>query len=166
MTLTVDEKLEKLNNILDEYELLNGLPRFQSRELSDEINNYLTMSIDQLEKLHPEDCANISVRLAQEAFHLQRSYNREKAQVISMETALDRRVAQYRTNYSQFIKYPLLVASVINEDEYAKKLQEVIIKATQRMDRLNFLSDRINNISHKFLSIQQAKLASLKSTGG
>ena len=46
---TVDEKLDHLNKILDEYETLSGLPRFQSSELSDEINGYLTMDTTTME---------------------------------------------------------------------------------------------------------------------
>jgi DNA-directed RNA polymerase beta' subunit len=41
-----------------------------------EINNYLSMNRDEIEKLTPEDCAQISYRLAQFGFYLQRSLNR------------------------------------------------------------------------------------------
>jgi len=163
---TLEEKIAKLNQTLDEYETLSGLPRFQSSELSDEINSYLTMPIKQLEKLHPEDCANISVRLSQQAFYIQRLYNRERSQIASMEVALNKRIAQYKNNYSQYLKHELLVASLVNEDEYSKKIQDVIVKASQRTSRLYALADKLNDLSNKFSSLQHAKITSIKNTRG
>ena len=163
---TVDEKLVRLNEILDEYETLNGLPKFQSSELGEEINGYLTMGADQMEKLHIEDCGNIAARLSQQSFHLQRAYNRERASVGSMQVALNKCVAKQIGNYSTFLKYDIIVASIVNEDEYAKTLQDIIVKATQRMNRLYSLADRLLDLSNKFLAIQRAKISIIKSTGG
>ena len=163
---TIDEKLVRLNEILDEYETLNGLPKFQSNELSEEINSYLTMSAERMEKLHIEDCGNIAARLSQQSFHLQRAYNRERANVASMQIALNKCVAKQINNYSTFWKYEIIVASVVNEDEYAKTLQDIIVRATQRMTRLYALADRLSDLSNKFLAIQRAKIAITKSTGG
>lgn len=164
-TLTADEKLQRLNKILDEYETLNGLPKFQSNELGEEINSYLTMNVDQMEKLHISDCGNIAARLSQQAFYIQRAYNRERAAVTSMQIALDKCVARQIGNYSTFIKHDLIVASVVNEDVYAKTLQDIIVRATQRMNRLYSLSNLLDNLGNKFLTIQRAKLAIIKSTG-
>lgn len=163
---TVEEKLDHLNKVLDEYETLSGLPRFQSSELSNEINNYLTMDAATMEKLHINDCGNIAARLSQQSFYLQRAYNREVAQVTSAKIAFDKCVAKEINNYSTYMKHDMMVASIVNENEYAKTLQDIIVRATQRMNRLYSLSDRMNDLSNKFLAIQRAKLATLKSTGG
>ena len=45
----------------------------------DELNRYLTMNRDDLEKLTPSDCGEIAYRLSQFVFHLQRTINREIA---------------------------------------------------------------------------------------
>ena len=61
MNKTSKEELEKWDTILDEYEQSIGLPKYQNDYLSsDELNNYLNMDRDQIEKLSPEDCAQIS----------------------------------------------------------------------------------------------------------
>ena len=163
---TVDEKIERLNSILDEYETLNGLPRFQNNELSEEINSYLTMTPERMEQLHISDCGNIAARLAQQSFHLQRAYNREKSTATSMKIALDKCIAQNINNYSTYMKYEIVVASIVNENEYANTLQTIVARATQRMNRLYGLSERLTDISNKFLAIQRAKISLLKSTGG
>ena len=162
---TIDEKMKRLDEILDEYETLNGLPRFQNSELSAEINKYLTMPSEAIEKLHPSDCANISVRLSQQSFHLQRAYNREKSTVTSMKIALDKCMAGHLNNYNTFIKYELNVAAVVNEDVYACKLQTVIARATQRMNRLYALAESLRDISNAYLNVQRVKLAIMKSVG-
>jgi len=163
---TVDEKLDHLNKILDEYETLSGLPRFQSSELSDEINGYLTMDTTTMEKLHINDCGNIAARLSQQSFYLQRAYNREVAQVTSVKVAFDKCLAQNICNYSTYMKHDMIIASIVNENEYAKTLQDIMMRATQRINRLHALSDRLSDLSNKFLAIQRAKIATLKSTGG
>jgi hypothetical protein len=163
---TVEEKLERLNQILDEYETLNGLPRFHANDLGDEINSYLSMTTEHMEKLHISDCGNIAARLSQQSFHLQRAYNRERAQVTSMQVALDKCVAKQVGNYSTFVKHDMVVAMVVNDDEYAKTLQNIIVRATQRMNRLYGLSEHLSDISNKFLAIQRAKISVTKSTGG
>jgi len=162
---TIDEKLTNLNAILDEYETLNGLPKFQSNELSNEINDYLTMGTDRLEKLHISDCGNIAVRLSQQSFHIQRAYNREKATVTSMTIALNKCIAQHINNYSTYLKYDIIVASIVNENEYARTLQTIIARATQRMNRLYSLSTNLSDVSNKFLAIQRAKISIIHSTG-
>ena len=163
---TVDEKLEHLTKILDEYETLQGLPKFQTNELGQEINEYISMDADRMNKLHIEDCGNIAARLSQQCFYLQRAYNRERANVSSMQVAFDKCIARHINDYSTFWKHDIVVASVVNEDEYAKTLQDIIVRATQRMNRLYGLADRLSDLSNKFLAIQRAKIATLKSTGG
>ena len=76
------ERLEYVDKALDEYEKSCGLPIIKSPGTEDELNTYLTMNRDEMEKLTPENCAEISARLAQFAFYLQRLHNREKARHI------------------------------------------------------------------------------------
>ena len=80
-TRTAKEDLQHWDNILDEYEASIALPRYAAQYgvSESEINQYLTMTRDEIEKLSPEDCAQISYRLAQFAFHIQRTINREIA---------------------------------------------------------------------------------------
>ena len=163
---TIDEKLENLNEILDEYENLNGLPKFQSRDIADEINEYFTMNRTTLSKLSGEDCAEIAVRLNQQSIYVQRLYNRERSQVISMDVALDKFSTKYIDSYSSFMKHELKIAAIVNEHEYAKKLQTIIVKAKQRMTRLYSISEKMQELSKTMLNLQRAKNSQSYKTGG
>ena len=154
---TIEEKLENLNNILDEYEHLNGLPKFQSNEIADEINQYFIMDRTTLGKLSGEECAEIAVRLTQQSVYVQRLYNKERAQVISMEVALDKFSAKYVGNYDPYMKHELKIAAIVNEHEYAKKLQTIIVKAKQRMTRLYSISEKLQSLSQSMLNLQRSK---------
>jgi hypothetical protein len=70
MHKTAKDELSEWDKILDEYEKSIGLPVYQSEVLPEtELNQYLTMSRDALEKLTIEDCGQISYRLSQFSFH-------------------------------------------------------------------------------------------------
>ena len=80
MNKTTKEELESWDKLLDEYENKLGLPLYYDSVLpEDELNTYLTMDRNVLEKTMPEDCGQIAYRLAQFSFHVQRTYNREMA---------------------------------------------------------------------------------------
>ena len=83
----------------------------------------------------------------------------------SMKIALDKCMAGHLNNYNTFIKYELNVAAVVNEDVYACKLQTVIARATQRMNRLYALAESLRDISNAYLNVQRVKLAIMKSIG-
>jgi hypothetical protein len=70
----------------------------------------------------------------------------------------------YIHNYNTYVKYEINVAAIVNENEYAKTLQTIIARATQRMNRLYMLSERLQDISNKFLAVQRAKIAMMKIT--
>ena len=77
MHKTSKEELEHWDKILDEYESSIGLPASSNNsESSQELNQYLSMSRDVIEKLTPEDCFQMAYRLGQMAFHIQRILNR------------------------------------------------------------------------------------------
>ena len=80
MLKTSKEEIAYWDAILDEYEQSIGLPQYNNDALpADELNTYLTMSRDSIEKLSPKDCAQIAYRLSQFSFHIQRTLNRELA---------------------------------------------------------------------------------------
>ena len=76
---TAKEELQYWDSILDEYENGLNLPNYQiaiSAFGAEEINQYLSMNRDVIEKLSPEDCAQIAYRLGQYSLYMQRTINR------------------------------------------------------------------------------------------
>jgi hypothetical protein len=102
---TSKEELQYWDDILDQYEQNLGLPEYAVSFASDEINTYLTMNRDSIEKLSPEDCAQIAYRLAQFSFHLQRSINREIARHNWSEEKIKETISDEINNYKESIDY-------------------------------------------------------------
>jgi len=156
---TTKEQLEQWDKVLDEYESFIGLGRYnEAHGFTDgELNKYFTMSRDVIEKLTPEDCAQISYRLAQYAFFLQRTLNREIARNNWAEETIKETIADEINNYKG---YGFLEKSLqaIKHNDKATNLNKIKKYAQQRMDRLSYLANSVKNLSDVILSVQRTKV--------
>ncbi len=152
------EEVKYWDDILDEYEKSIGVPSYINEVLPEsELNQYLTMNRDVLEKLGPEDCAQISYRLGQFAFHLQRTNNREIARYNWADELIKETIADELNNYKGY-GYAEKSIQAIKHNERAQSLQNIKKFAKQRSDRLSYLSGNIKNLSDILLSIQRNKV--------
>jgi hypothetical protein len=156
---TTKEQVEHWDKILDEYESSIGLGHYSEVHsfTESELNNYFTMSRDMVEKLMPEDCAQISYRLAQYAFFLQRTLNREIARHNWAEESIKETIADEINNYKG---YGFLEKSLqaIKHNDKATNLNKIKKYAHQRMDRLSYLANSVKNLSDIILSVQRTKI--------
>tara|TARA_B100002019_G_C21274933_1_gene604909 strand:- start:10105 stop:10602 length:498 start_codon:yes stop_codon:yes gene_type:complete len=159
MHKTSKEELEYWDKILDEYENSTGLPNLSTSQIenSKELNQYLTMSRDVIEKLTPEDCAQISYRLGQMSFHIQRTLNREIARHNWAEDSAKMVIADELNNYKGYGYIEKFYQAVKNNDK-ANSLYKIQKYAKQRMDRLSYLANNLKNLSDILLSIQRNKV--------
>lgn len=156
---TTKEQVEEWDKVLDEYEsslglgYYNGLHSFNETEL----NHYFTMSRDIIEKLNPEDCAQISYRLAQYSFYVQRTLNREIARHNWADETIKETIADEINNYKGygFIEKSL---QAIKHNDKASALNKIKKYAKQRMDRLSYIANSIKNLSDIMLSVQKIKV--------
>lgn len=152
------EELSHWDDILDEYEKGIGLPTYAAVSLPEpELNDYLTMNRQQIEKLSPEDCAQISYRLSQFAFHIQRTLNRELARHNWAEETTKECIADDINNYKGY-GYIEKSYQAIKHNDKASGLSKIKKYAKQRIDRLSYLSSNIKNLSDIILSIQRTKV--------
>lgn len=153
------EDLQYWDSILDEYESSLALPKYSSQYGvgETEINQYLSMSRDEIEKLTPEDCAQISYRLAQFSFHVQRSLNREIARYNWSEETIKETIADEINNYKGygFVEKSL---QAIKHNDKASSLNNIKKYAKQRIDRLSYIANSIKNLSDIILAIQKTKV--------
>jgi hypothetical protein len=157
-TKTASEQLAHWDKVLDEYENTLGLPSYQNNILlENELNEYLVMDRTALEKLSPEDCAQISYRLGQFCFHMQRSLNREIARYSWAEETIKEVIADDINNYKGY-GYVEKSAQAIKHNDRAQSLNKIKKYAKQRSDRLTYLSSSIKNLSDILLSIQKTKV--------
>lgn len=158
MNRSAKDDISYWDSILDEYENSMGLPSYVADALpSSELNTYLVMSRDELEKLGPEDCAQISYRLGQFSFHIQRSANREMARYNWADETIKELIADEINNYKGY-GYVEKAYQAIKHNDKASSLNNIKKYAKQRSDRLVYLSNSIKNLSDILLSIQRNKV--------
>jgi len=158
MVKTSKEEIKYWDDILDEYEKSIGLPAYKSDIFSEnELNDYLTMNRDAIEKLNPEDCAQISYRLGQFSFHIQRSINRELARYNWAEETIKETIADELNNYKGY-GYVEKSIQAIKHNDRSQSLNKIKNYAKQRSDRLSYLANGIKNLSDILLSIQRNKV--------
>ena len=115
------------------------------------------MSRDKLEKLGPQDCAEIAYILGQFSFHIQRTSNRENARYNWADETIKEVIADEINNYKGY-GYVEKSMQAIKHNDKANKLNKIKKYAKQRVDRLCYLSNSIKNLSDILLSIQRAKM--------
>lgn len=152
------DQINYWDKILDEYESGLGLPLYSAQVLPEkELNDYLTMDRALLEKLSPEDCAQISYRLGQFSFHIQRSINRENARFNWADETIKEVIADEINNYKGY-GYIEKSSQAIKHNDKASSLNKIKKYAKQRSDRLTYISSSIKNLSDILLSIQKMKV--------
>ena len=158
MHKTSKEELEKWDGILDEYENSIGFNKYRPDFLSEsELNTYFSMNRDTIEKLSPEDCAQISYRLSQFAFHVQRTLNREIARFNWADETIKEIIADEINNYKGY-GYVEKYYQAIKHNDKASSLNAIKKYAKQRIDRLSYISNTIKNLGDIVLSIQKTKV--------
>lgn len=152
---TAKERIEELDRILDDYINKIGI-KYSEIQSTDEISTYLTMERGSLSKLSCEDCAEITVLLQSFAFHLAKEQGREKARLGWVKEQLYKGVdtTQFGNSYA---KYEEKRALAIKGDEYLSKLNEILIYAQARVDRIENLSHRVEAIARSFSELRQSK---------
>jgi hypothetical protein len=158
MIRTTKEDVKYWDDVLDQYEQSIGLPLYKDDSMSsEELNTYLTMNRDAIEKLGPEDCAQIAYRLAQYSFHVQRTVNRELARYNWAEECMKETIADELNNYKGY-GYIEKSTQAIKHNDKAQSLNKIKNYAKQRSDRLSYLANSIKNLSDIILSIQKTKV--------
>lgn len=162
MTRTAKELVEYWDGVLDSYEKNMGLPTYASDAMPEsELQEYLTMNRDVLEKLNPEDCAQIAMRLGQFAFHIQRTVNREIARHNWAEETIKEVIANEINNYKGY-GYVEKSYQAIAANERASALNNVKKHAKQRIDRLSYIANNVKNLSDILIAINRTKTINIK----
>ena len=86
--------------------------------------------------------------LSSYSLSIQRKTNRSQAIRGWASKCLDRMVAKTYKDYDAMLKYEIRRASVAINDEYAKRLYEIISEQDMILDDLGYLSQSVNNISN------------------
>ena len=158
MGKTAKEELQYWDTILDEYEKGLSLPAYSTTAFTEaELNSYLTMNRDEIEKLTPEDCAQMAYRLGQFSFYVQRTINREIARYNWSDESIKEVIADEINNYKGY-GYVEKSLQAIKHNDKAQSLNSIKKYAKQRIDRLSYIANGIKNLSDIILSVQKTKV--------
>jgi hypothetical protein len=95
--------------------------------------------------------------LAQFAFHVQRSLNREIARYNWSDESIKEAIADDINNYKGY-GYVEKAFQAIKHNDKANSLNSIKKYAKQRMDRLSYIANSIKNLSDIILAVQKTKV--------
>ena len=146
--MNISEKLKENQEILDAYEKSHSLPELKPPGTEEELQEYLSMERDIIEKLPPEKIWPICVRLSQYSFYLQRSINRSKSIITFANNEINKIVANEINQYDKFTKHDVKVFQICKTNVAASELIKIKLYAEQLVDRFTDLSSGVKNISY------------------
>ena len=138
---------------LDEFEKKIGLSAYKSPGLESELETYLTMDRDELARFNKDGRAEISYRLLQFSFHLQRSYNKTVARLNKIKRMFALYSAGKLSGYDKYWPHDYKIACLAKEDTYAFQLYDVIQQFQGRVDRLEGLSRSVEQMANTMKSL-------------
>ncbi len=150
----IDDKLKRAEEILDEFE---GLHNLNKSVVQNNIDDIMNISQHQLEKLQGVQCAEYSFMLAQFAYYIQKTYNRESSTLKWINEQIDTYVAQHWGDYDSFTKYEMRPRLIARENEVLAKLLKKAAFYSQKMERLNFLGASVSRMADKLENLQKVK---------
>lgn len=157
--MNTKDQVSEWDRVLDEYEKSIGISAYDAHNkfTEDELNSYFTMNRDAIEKLTPEDCAQIAMRLSQYALFVQRTLNREIARHNWAEESIKETIADEVNNYKGY-GYIEKSLQAIKHNDKATALNKIKKYAKQRMDRMSYIANNIKNLSDILLAVQKTKV--------
>lgn len=155
--MTIDERMEALDQALNDYEQVNGLPSIQGQNDDTELSEYLSMPRSQMTAMSAQDCFEIAYRLAQYAVFVTRLYNKEQARITWAEAAILETSAPQLSSYDKWMKHEVKLELIARSDEAVRKLVSICRYAQQRVHRLNFISSGIKHMSETLINMGRAK---------
>jgi hypothetical protein len=153
------QQVEDWDKVLDEYESSIGLGKYSNVHgfTDDELTHYFSMQRDSIEKLTPEDCAQIAYRLVQYSLFIQRTLNREIARYNWADESIKETIADEINNYKGY-GYAEKSLQAIKHNDKASALNKIKKYAKQRIDRLSYIANNIKNLSDIILAVQKTKV--------
>lgn len=156
--MTQKEQLSVNNELISAYETSLGLPQVVSPGSEEELQEYLSMDRDVIEKLSAEKSIAISVRLSQFSFYLQRSINRNKQIIMYANHELTKIIAGEIQQYDKYTKHEIKVYQIGKQNSAAAELLKIRSYAEQIVERLSELAGGIRNLSYAFSMVFKSKI--------
>jgi hypothetical protein len=152
--LKAEDNLNKLNEILNEYDKLHGI----LIQRKPEAEQFLNLEYSEIKKLSGDDCGEMALILGNYSAYLQKEQNRQSAIVKWCESVIDitigKSISSYKTNYQTFEELKLLA---VQGNSYTKKLNELRIKAQSRLSEIYGMSSKIDSYVEILIELQRTR---------
>ena len=152
---SVSQQLDEVEQLLSDYQkslgLLQGIQELDA-------GKYLNLKIEQLRKMSPEECAEASFALAQQALHVQQETNKHMQRVNWAKTNINLLVIPHIDNYGgKYTPFESRKLLAIKDNEYTLKLFNLMIRAQQAVDTLAYVPSKIKFISDMLSEYKRTK---------
>lgn len=138
---------EQLDNILDEYNrTTNTINNFNG-----DIDEYLSLSKDELDVMSREDRYTASLRLAQFSIYIQRLMNREKSRQSFATAALNKAAAPRWESFSEYLNYEIKIQKLAKESPIIDKAIRIRNNARIRIEELEGVAGLIKHFSEMMM---------------
>ena len=151
---TAKSQLERIEAALEAYERGIGLPKIAINEM--QISEYMNMSREVMESLHPSQCYEIASQLVSAAYHFQKCKNREDTITIWVDGLITKivtgRLGQYSVgSFNQNFNAAML------DDGFTVKLFDMKQWAMQRSKRIEYLPNSLRDKADSFKELGRNK---------
>ena len=124
---------------------------------SDEVIKYLRLTHNELVQLSPVECATIGYLLSSQSFFVQKEINTNKALAKEILHNIDKIIEPELRQLSQYIPKDERRLFAITSDGAAKNLHDLLIDTQKKIEALDFLSNRLDQMSRAMIELKRAK---------
>lgn len=154
--LSIEEKLQRTDDSLDEYERALGIPLVGEDDVTQEARRIIGLSPSSLRCMSAIECGEAAFVLGQYTHRLQQAINREQARMTWAEEAIKKIIAK-KLNQYRGVSFEERKMQAIQDDEAASKIDSIRVRSKLRIDRINYLSAKTENLIKSLMSIRSAK---------
>ena len=137
------------------YEISIGM---KSKVISNPVDEYLNMPIEQMRKLSQDQCREIALCLSQYALFVQRCYNEQMGIHYNAKNKLDRMIVKEMQQVKAITTDERRILA-IKGDEAACKMEQVKNEAWFKANQISNLSMQIDKIGKQFENLGWARKA-------
>lgn len=149
--MTIDERLSKSREVLDDYEQSCNLP---PKIASNEVQRYIQMPVSELMKLSPQESGVAAILLFRHAEFLQRKASEECSSMKCAEELVKQIIAPTVSEQKGY-GFEEKKLNAIYSDEAAVKADQARIKAMLRFERLQYLSRVVADQARAFMNLNR-----------
>lgn len=148
----VQDKLDQLDNSLNNYEVKGGLPKIP--EISESSIEELIDVNSIPTKMTPEEYAEAALKLSRFAFYVQRLCNKEQSRFDWLTSQIHKTITPHLGQVKAYgwVERELVA---ISNDDHAQRLNTEKIKAGLKLTRLSYLGGKLESIAEKYVELSR-----------